>query len=536
MSRWILGVSLLFILPAAEQTSGCGDMVVDPDMEGVPDLADADAALEFSLLQKSLTLQRDQELFPHSSRPRPSLFSAFEFAIGWGGNATSTLNASTPLALMSLVSSTATQRTRDIIAWPGACVLSLSFVVTLIFVVVLWAVMLEANQATKLATRHLNAGAGPEDPRVPTKSGRFEAGPEPGLLPQFGADVPTAPAPPICERLILPHGAAQFRIPLEALDRLRAGTFPVPILGLSGRQPLLHAWLPLCTKTPRGTAQGHGQSQIGHLLQLTTTPATRHPHASIGLLHLGAMAQRAPTEIFGPSNQKYGSMTRSNDKWQVHHHSDGSEQLVMTMRTSTAFLGFSAYAPDGRQLASATRISLNGGPNADTLAISASPGTDALLALLCILAVVLSMMEKVPPPSEATTESAAPAYNLPPGYEDVTQPKPTSRASLPEGRQMPSRPRVSFTHSAPASAQSLPSPGFSQSAQGTTPKSTPSLPPTDTAFLPRSDHAPQPRELPSSGVRPGVQTSLPIYPPLGTNPQQPQQPRQPPRSGPVFRG
>ena len=149
---------------------------------------------------------------------------------------------------------------------------------------------------------------------------------------------------------------------------------------------------------------------------------------------------------------------------------------------------------------------------------------------------VLSMMEKVPPPSEATTESAAPAYNLPPGYEDVTHPKPTSRASLPEGRQMPSRPRVSFTHSAPASAQSLPSPGFSQSAQGTTPKSTPSLPPTDTAFLPRSDHAPQPRELPSSGVRPGVQTSLPIFPPLGTNPQQ--QPGQPgpPRSGPVFRG
>eukprot|EP00439_Symbiodinium_sp_Y106_P055615 s4270_g7.t1 len=94
MSRWILGVSLLFILPAAEQTSGCGDM-------GVPDLADADAALEFSLLQKSLTLQRDQELFPHSSRPRPSLFSAFEFAIGWGGNATSTLNASTPLETSS---------------------------------------------------------------------------------------------------------------------------------------------------------------------------------------------------------------------------------------------------------------------------------------------------------------------------------------------------------------------------------------------------------------------------------------------------
>eukprot|EP00439_Symbiodinium_sp_Y106_P043010 s4270_g5.t1 len=65
---------------------------------------------------------------------------------------------SNPLSTVGAVSHAAT------VGSPGACVLSLSFVVTLIFVVVLWAVMLEANQATKLATRHLNAGAGPEEP------------------------------------------------------------------------------------------------------------------------------------------------------------------------------------------------------------------------------------------------------------------------------------------------------------------------------------------------------------------------------------
>jgi len=528
MSRWILGVSLPFILAAAEQMSGCAAADLDPmgDTQ-VPDMVDADAALEFSLLQKSLTLQRDQDMSSNVA-PQPhqrlSLFSALEAASMWSGkNATSSANLSS-LALLSLASASAMQRTRDIIAWPGACVLSLSFVVTLIFVVVLWAVMLEANQATKFAMRQ--SGSGPEDPRVALKAEH------PSALPKFGFTEPlpqAPPAPPICARLILPHGAAQFRIPLEAVDRLRSGNFPVPILGLSGRAPLLHAWLPLCTKTPRNTGE-HTPSQVGHLLQLTTTHTARHPHASIGLLHLGAVAQRAPTEIFGPQNQKYGSMTRTNDKWQVHYHSEGSEQLVMTMRTSTAFLGFSAYAPDGRQLASAARISLNGGPQADTLAISASPGADALLALLCILAVVLSMMEKVPPPSEATmAETSTAAYSLPPGYADAG--KPDSQRSMPEpdiqlnpqaGRPTagaPLWPSARSTPDQPGSAQSLAPSAQSIRSQVQSqqmPFTVPSLPAVDTA-------------LPA---RPGTQIvrNLPIFPPGSHPPQR----LGPSRSNPVL--
>ncbi|CAE7256233.1 unnamed protein product [Symbiodinium natans] len=195
-----------------------------------------------------------------------------------------------------------------------------------------------------------------------------------------------------------------------------------------------------------------------------------------------------------------------------------------------------------------------GGPHADTLAISGELGAMPDERLSCVAQAstmfysmvteflagshptlriqVLSMMEKVPAPSETPATEPAPAYNLPPGYEDVAQPRPESRASLAEGRPIPSRPegpRVAFAGSAPHSTRSLPSPGPCQSAQGATPQSTPSLPAADAAFLSRSqDHGPQPRELPSNRVH----TSLPIFPPLATNPQQPQ-PQGPPQ-GPAY--
>ena len=146
-------------------------------------------------------------------------------------------NRSAPLALLS--------RSRDIIAWPGACILSVAFAVTLIFVagpisltlkalsqVVLWAAMLEAAQASKALTRE--APKGEWAPR----------GEEPPL-PFFGAAVRQGAVPPICPGLSLLQGAAQFRIPTKALETLQQGHFPVQVLGPSGK-PLLHAWLPLC--------------------------------------------------------------------------------------------------------------------------------------------------------------------------------------------------------------------------------------------------------------------------------------------------
>ncbi|CAJ1342084.1 unnamed protein product, partial [Effrenium voratum] len=239
--RFLFGVSLPFILATAEQLSQCSaaDAGVDPE-----ELPLEEDSVEFSLLQTSLTLSQRE---PLQLRHAKSLLSAVVDAAPWHANGSAALNTSSPLALLSSVTSITARRTRDVIAWPGACVLGLSFVVTLIFVVVLWAVMLEASQASKALATGRSSRQGNMPARLP------EAGP----VPKFGGEsvenslnARIAKPPPICPSLSLLQGAAQFRIPLLFLDKLRAGTFPMQILGPSGK-PLLHAWLPLCSKSKR---------------------------------------------------------------------------------------------------------------------------------------------------------------------------------------------------------------------------------------------------------------------------------------------
>ncbi|CAK9060954.1 Hypothetical protein SCF082_LOCUS32012 [Durusdinium trenchii] len=354
-----------------------------------------DDVLEFSLLQTSLSVSHTE--------PRRSLLTHVVDDLGRRG-----ANASSPLALVGAGS--ARSSTRDIIAWPGACVLSVSFAVTLIFVVVLWTVMLEAHQASKaLAPRGAMAG-GPGLANYRSGAGTGSQAEDQGLgrptripgevqrtltPPSFGVREASRPmVPHICPSLSLLQGACQFRIPVQSLELLQAGYFPTQILSPTGN-PLLHAWLPLCQKTPQTGPPA--QAQLGHLLQLTTTAAlSRHPHASIGLLTVGAKEQKA--EIFGPKNLKYGSLVRSNDKWLVYHHHEGSEQLALTLHHMPAALGFCARAAEGHEVASATRIA---GGSGEVLSITINPGGDALLALLCFLAVVLSMLETVVVPNEA---------------------------------------------------------------------------------------------------------------------------------------
>ncbi|CAJ1451880.1 unnamed protein product, partial [Effrenium voratum] len=215
-----------------------------PKAQGKKELPLEEDSVEFSLLQTSLTLSQRE---PLQLRHAKSLLSAVVDAAPWHANGSAALNTSSPLALLSSVTSITALRTRDVIAWPGACVLGLSFVVTLIFVVVLWAVMLEASQASKALATGRSSRQGNMPARLP------EAGP----VPKFGGEsvenslnARIAKPPPICPSLSLLQGAAQFRIPLLFLDKLRAGTFPMQILGPSGK-PLLHAWLPLCSKSKR---------------------------------------------------------------------------------------------------------------------------------------------------------------------------------------------------------------------------------------------------------------------------------------------
>ncbi|CAK9060976.1 Hypothetical protein SCF082_LOCUS32020, partial [Durusdinium trenchii] len=256
--------------------------------------------------------------------------------------------------------------------------------------------MLEAHQASKaLAPRGAMAG-GPGLANYRSGAGTGSQAEDQGLgrptripgevqrtltPPSFGVRKASRPmVPHICPSLSLLQGACQFRIPVQSLELLQAGYFPTQILSPTGN-PLLHAWLPLCQKTPQTGPPA--QAQLGHLLQLTTTAAlSRHPHASIGLLTVGAKEQKA--EIFGPKNLKYGSLVRSNDKWLVYHHHEGSEQLALTLHHMPAALGFCARAAEGHEVASATRIA---GGSGEVLSITINPGGDALLALLCFLAV-----------------------------------------------------------------------------------------------------------------------------------------------------
>ncbi|CAL1137826.1 unnamed protein product [Cladocopium goreaui] len=493
MSRFLFGVSFPLIFAAAEQLGQCAALSVDEELIEL----EGDDALEFSLLQTSLTVS--QRLEPRHAQ---SLLSQVveKAPLEWNNFSTS-VNMSSPLALLSSWSSRTSAR--DIIAWPGACVLSLSFAVTLIFVVVLWTVMLEASHASKtLANRGHVRGAGmagaPGMARTAADASSFAKGAEglaadcgaccppavqevrSGSVPNFGGPNPlgsllrSRPAPTLCPSLSLMHGAAQFRIPMASMELLRAGFFPMQISGPSGKS-LLHAWLPMCTRTPPGGSSqacsypGHPgaerkQTEIGHLLQLTTTDKiTRFPHASIGLLQAGAVEHRL--DIFGPQNEKYGTLCRLTDKWLVHYHSEeGSEQLALTLHHVPAAMGFCAYGADGQQVATATRIHCPG----ETLHICTIPGGDAMLAILCIMAIVLSM-ETVVIRNPAAPRSAVPQHSLPPGYADASrspsQSPPSQVQSLPTLPSLDVRTSQSLTRSMPSAASTarIVSPGAGQS-------------------------------------------------------------------------
>ena len=66
-------------------------------------------------------------------------------------------------------------------------------------------------------------------------------------------------------------------------------------------------------------------------------------------------------------------MCRSCDKWLVHHHQEGSEQLALTLHHAASALGFCAYSAEGRQVATAARIV----EKEEMLSISVNPGGDA---------------------------------------------------------------------------------------------------------------------------------------------------------------
>jgi len=216
-------------------------------------------------------------------------------------------------------------------------------------------------------------------------------------------------APPICPKLMLPHGAALFRIPMDSIRKLRSGIFPIEVLGTSSG-PLLHAWLPRLASLPDehadessvDTASKRMPRGQGLWLQLTTARTSRHPHARIGPLLLGASALVQPlqvVQILGPGGRRYGTFEPNEDSWRVVCE----DQTVLAVTSSFPFPHLSALDAQGRVLASAGQQRW-AGDGSDALIVQVNQGEDALLVLLCVLAVVLMSVDlAVPPMSFATS-------------------------------------------------------------------------------------------------------------------------------------
>jgi len=149
----------------------------------------------------------------------------------------------------------------------------------------------------------------------------------------------------------------------------------VQILGPSGR-PLLHARLP--TVGP----DAPGGPRPGRWLELSTTPRSRYPHACVGPLPLGAPANEV-VEIRGPRGDAYGTLEWRGTDWCAKRNG----RIVLIVEKSDRG-GLSASAQSGSYIAQATPDA-----DADLVRVQVSPGVDALLTLLCMLAVMLMTPE-----------------------------------------------------------------------------------------------------------------------------------------------
>lgn len=291
---------------------------------------------------------------------------------------------------------------------PQICVLMICILITVLIIASLWSIANEGKGKSYSEGRSLDEALSAMDmghierrrpPEVPALT-------LPSPVPHVVLSRPSRPAP-ICPKLMLPHGAAQFQIPMDSVRKLRSGVFPIQVLGASGA-PLLHAWLPrlplirerqveeedcldpACASGRPAAGGQEGPRSQGLWLQLTTTRTSRHPHACIGPLVLGHAPglQQEAVQILGPGGKGYGTFEQTEDGWKVV--CEGS--VALTVTSAFPFPHLTALDFEGNAVASCgqKRWSIAG---ADALVVQVSQGADALLALLCMLAVVLMSVD-----------------------------------------------------------------------------------------------------------------------------------------------
>eukprot|EP00933_Yihiella_yeosuensis_P001842 TRINITY_DN10302_c0_g3_i1.p1 TRINITY_DN10302_c0_g3~~TRINITY_DN10302_c0_g3_i1.p1 ORF type:complete len:676 (-),score=164.43 TRINITY_DN10302_c0_g3_i1:125-2152(-) len=175
--------------------------------------------------------------------------------------------------------------------------------------------------------------------------------------------------------LINPHGEATFLLSQESLKKLVGGYYPVEILGPSGK-PLLHARLPVAPPTETG-------SYGAVWLELSTTADSRFPHASVGPLTLGTTGTHLnDVKIRGPRGETWGNLgLGSHGGWQVHRTGG---HLKLDINVMAEGYGLEAVSPEKRLVSGAAPA------DGKRLQVKVSPGVDALLSLISLLAIILS--------------------------------------------------------------------------------------------------------------------------------------------------
>jgi len=192
--------------------------------------------------------------------------------------------------------------------------------------------------------------------------------------------------PHICPALILPgNDAPLFRVPVSSIKQLQSSgnDNAAEILGPSGR-PLLHA---RCIRTASHPGIGKAYPDMGPWLEVSTTPKSRHPHATIGPLQDMQGYGEQALAIYGPGCVLYGSMGMQNDVWRVNYQ---GEHLFRIVGPGPDYL---LCATSLKNENIATMVKSEGGK--DSLVLRANPGEDVLLAMTCMLAVTIKMQSEM---------------------------------------------------------------------------------------------------------------------------------------------
>lgn len=294
---------------------------------------------------------------------------------------------------------------------PRAATLVLGMLVSAVFLVMVWSVTCEGKDHSDPFSVGRPALARAEQARGSRRkcggSGASRRAASSQSLPTQPtaatagtSSVSLGPPPSICPNLILPQGQAYFRVPLEGLQNV--DRVPAPIFWGANSLPVLYAATPLLVSGDRSEdgrrsfdhQQPMSSGMAGRWLQLTTTAGSSVPHASVGPLSFGTPTW-PPMEIRGPGGDSYGTLRLRTTGWAAFC----GEQLVLQLDCRGGLPHLSGLTAAGDSVASAileTCETGRGVDSAEAWIINASEGADAILLLLCTLAIVLTTPKLAP--------------------------------------------------------------------------------------------------------------------------------------------